>query len=305
MALEPFYCSDLSRGASEKVFGTASIGEVWILIEYPFGWGVKALDDSNLSPAIKAHLKQTIKTIPRSRVLFIKQDRVCSETISLFVVRCREREPFVVKFELEDYRRLMEIDFVEVAAENLSSGGSVMNEPLYLVCTHGRRDKCCAKFGFPLFKSLREEDEQTVWQSSHVGGDRFAANLVCFPHGLFYAHVSEESGKEIMKEYREGHIHTQKYRGRACYSHHVQAAEFFARTESGISRIDDLRRMDSARIDKESWQVRFFERTRESVHSVKVSRIISDFQNFITCHSTESQRVPQFRLVDYNQTPRR
>ncbi|HKC64028.1 MAG TPA: hypothetical protein VKB86_10340, partial [Pyrinomonadaceae bacterium] len=106
MALESFYCSDLSRSASEKVFGTASIGEVWILIEYPFGWGVKALDDSNLSPAIKTHLKRAIKTVPRSRVLFIKQDRVCRETVCLFVIRCREREPFIVKFELEDYSGL-------------------------------------------------------------------------------------------------------------------------------------------------------------------------------------------------------
>jgi len=299
MAFESFYCSDLSRSASEKVFGSASIGEVWILIEYPFGWGVKALNDSNLSAEIKAHLKQVIKTIPRSRVLFIKQDRVCRETVNLFVIRCREREPFIVKFELEDYRLLMEIDFAEVAAGNLSSGGSITSEPLYLVCTHGRRDKCCAKFGFPLFKSLRREDEQAVWQSSHVGGDRFAANLVCFPHGLFYAHVREESGKEIMREYKEGRIVNQKYRGRACYSHHVQAAEFFVRTESGINLIDDLHRMDSARIDKERWQVRFFERAKGSVHSVKVGRLMSNFQNFITCHSTDVQRVPQFRLDGY------
>jgi hypothetical protein len=193
----------------------------------------------------------------------------------------------------------MDIDFAAVVAGNLSSGGSITNEPLFLVCTHGRRDKCCAKFGFPLFKSLRREDEQSVWQSSHVGGDRFAANLVCFPHGLFYAHVTDEDGTEIMKEYKEGRILTQKYRGRACYSHHVQAAEFFVRTESGIARIDDLSRLDSARIDKERWQVRFFERAKGSVHSVKISRAMSDFQNFITCHSSGAQRVPQFRLDNY------
>src|SRR2546421_8610568 len=299
MASEPFYCSDLSRSASEKVFGSASIGEVWILIEYPFGWGAKALDDSNLSDAIKTHLKRVTKAIPRSRILFIKRDRVCRETVSLFVIRCREREPFIVKFDLEDYRKLMEIDFAAVAAGKLSSGGSVSGDPLYLVCTHGRRDKCCAKFGFPLFKSLRREDDESVWQSSHVGGDRFAANLVCFPHGLFYAHMTDGFGKEIMKEYREARILTQKYRGRACYSHHVQAAEFFVRMESGISRIDDLHRMDSARIDKERWRVRFIERSNGSVHSVEVSRLMSEFQNFITCHSSDAQRVPQFRLDAY------
>ena len=102
-----------------------------------------------------------------------------------------------------------------------------------------------------------------------------------------------------MREYRERRIVTQKYRGRACYSHHVQAAEFFARKESGISRIDDLSRLDSARIDKERWHVRFLERARGRVHSVELSRVMSDFHNFITCHSTESQCVPQFRLDDY------
>src|SRR3712207_7735232 len=32
---------------------------------------------------------------------------------------------------------------------------------LYAVCTHGRHDKCCAKFGLPVFCALRRSEEHT------------------------------------------------------------------------------------------------------------------------------------------------
>jgi hypothetical protein len=300
MGLNTFFCSELSRGVTEKTFGTASVGQVWILLEYPFAWGPHALDDSNLASPVKIHLKRALKSIPHAKLLFIKQERARLSHRSLFVVRCRESQPFVRRFTIEDYGELTEIDFAAVATGTLSADENIFRDPLFLICTHGRRDKCCAKFGYPLYKSLqRERTSQAVWQSSHVGGDRFAANLVCFPHGLFYAHVTENIGSAILKEYEEERIALQNYRGRACYSNAVQAAEFFARTESGIREIAQLHRLYSARVAEESWEVRFLEATKGSVHTVRVSRVMSDFQNLITCHSTKAVSVPQFRLDNY------
>jgi len=299
MGLNPFFCSELSRGVAEKTFGTASIGQVWILLEYPFAWGSHALNDSNLSLPIKRHLKRTLRSIPHAKLLFIKQERARLSQRSLFVVRCRESKPFIQRFTLDDYSQLTEIDLAAVASGKLSTDENIFSDPLFLVCTHGRRDKCCAKFGYPLYKTLRESTRQAVWQSSHVGGDRFAANLLCFPHGLFYAHVTEAIGRVILKEYEEKRITLQNYRGRACYSNPVQAAEFFVRTESGIREIAELHRLFSAHVAEESWQVRFLEATTGNVHTVLVSRVMSDFQNLITCHATEAHSVPQFRLDSY------
>lgn len=301
MTLNPFYCSELSRGVSEKTYGTASVGAFWLLLEYPFAWDYKTLEESHLSPVVKAHLNKVINQVPHGRLLFIKKERSRRGHIRLFIVRCRQSDPYIVGLELEDYNQLPDIDLAAVTKENLPPGGSVLNERMFLVCTHGRRDKCCAKFGYPLFKSLRGAGvvDQSVWQSSHIGGDRFAANLVCFPHGLFYAHVTLEAGRAIIKNYREEQITLHNYRGRACYSYPVQAAEFFIRSESGISRIDELRYLEHSRLGEERWQVRFLQVAEGIVHKVKVSRAMSDFQNYVTCHAVQERPVPQFQLDDY------
>ncbi|HEX3558474.1 MAG TPA: sucrase ferredoxin [Pyrinomonadaceae bacterium] len=295
-----FYCSELSRRADEETSGTASVGTVWLLLEYPHGWGRDALEDSALSAEVKDFFGDTLARIRHSRLLLIKTDRGRREArMNLFVVRSRERAPFVVRFPLEKYDDVTAFDFAAVAAGADLQGGVVTRDPLFLVCTHGRRDKCCAKFGISLYNSLREAAGETVWQSSHVGGDRFAANLVCFPHGLFYAHMDEGAGRRIVGEYREGRLVPGKFRGRACYSRHVQAAESFVRAESGVVGVEALRFESSAREGLESWRVRFAEGASGRVHEAHVTSRLSEFRNFITCHAMDERRVPQFHLEDY------
>jgi hypothetical protein len=296
-----FYCSELSRRAGEKTFGTASVGALWILLEYPHGWGRHALEDSALSAEVKNFFAATLARVRHSRLLFIKTDRGRRDArMNLFAVRCRERAPFVLRFGLERYEDVTAIDFGALAAD--AQGGVVTNEPLFLVCTHGRRDKCCAKFGISLYNSLRRAAGETVWQSSHVGGDRFAANLLSFPHGLFHAHMDEAAGRRVVEEYREGRMVLEKFRGRACYSQQAQAAEFFVRVASGVTGVEALRFHSSERAGAAAWRVRFSEAAAGRVHEARVSRRLSEFQNLITCHSTEERPVPQFQLEDYGVT---
>lgn len=306
-----FYCSDLSRDAAERSFGTASIGDVWLLVEYREGWGAHAIEDSELSPEVKRHLNRFCKLVPRARLLFIKQERLRRDALSCFVVRCRERAPSIVKFQLSNYEELLKLDVAAIAAGDALAGGERTDAPLYLVCTHGKRDKCCAKFGYALYKSLRTEGRaaaaarEHVWQSSHVGGDRFAANLICFPHGLFYAHVTPDAGRLIIAEYEqeEGRrLVLEGYRGRTCYSYPVQAAEFFIRREAGIAAIDELRYRRHERTGEKSWLVKFFEAGAGKIHEAQVSARTSEFHNYITCNSTGEQRVVQYALESYRAT---
>jgi hypothetical protein len=298
MSRQTFYCSELSRRVAEKSYGTASVGVVWLLIEYPHAWGPRALEDSALSPAVKRHLRRAVRAIPRARVLFIKQGRAPHGRPALFVARSRENAPEIARFELDSYEQLLGMDIAAVAAGD-STGAFITREPLFLICTHGRRDKCCAKYGYSLYKSLREEFGASVWQSSHVGGDRFAANLVCFPHGLFYAHVTREGGRAIAGEYTEGHLVLEGYRGRACYGYAVQAAEFFIRRESGLRGLAELRFLGRERLGADSWRVQFVAAAEGRIHEARLTSRLSDFQNLITCHSTAEQRVTQYVLDDY------
>jgi hypothetical protein len=293
-----FYCSELSRGFKERTYGTASTGDVWLLLEYPYWWGAKAFQESALSPAVKAHLNRALKSIRRARLLFIKQDRIAGSELSIFIVRSSETDPSIVKLKIKNYEQLLDIDLASAAGASLTNGIRV-ESPLYLVCAHGRRDKCCAKFGYPVYKALRERAGVSVWQSSHVGGDRFAANLVLFPHGLFYAHVTEESSRAIIDEYAGRRLVLDKYRGRACYSHPTQAAEFFIRSETGLTGIDELRLMGCEPVEKGAWRARFAEPDEGTIHEAKVVSVMSEFQSYVTCHSTAEHSVVQYLLDDY------
>jgi hypothetical protein len=299
--LQPFfYCSELSRQYAEKTYGTASTGDVWLLVEYPYWWGSKAFHESSLSPAVKAHLNRAISSIPRSRLLFIKQDRIRGRELSVFLVRCRETNPSITKLTIKDYEQLPEIDFASLIASPQSE--TAFQSPLYLICTHGRRDKCCAKFGYPLYKAMKKYAGDAVWQSSHVGGDRFAANLICFPHGLFYAHVTEEAGRRVVEEYSRRRLVLDKYRGRACYSHPAQAADFFIRSEAGMNGLDELRYLGYERVGDLAWRIRFAAGDEGGIHEARISRVPSEFQSYTTCHSTEEKSMDQYRLDDYRVT---
>lgn len=293
-----FYCSEVSRRFAESTYGTASTGEVWLLVEYPYWWGAKAFDESALSPALKAHLNRALKTIPRARLLFIKQDRMPGRAFTVFVVRCRETNPSIVKLTIKNHDELLGIDLA-ASDESLSAGASAFHSPLYLICTHGKRDKCCAKFGYPLYKALKKYTGDTVWQSSHVGGDRFAANLICFPHGLFYAHVTAEAGTKVIDEYGRQRLVLDKYRGRACYSHPAQAAEFFIRREAAIYGLNDLRYLDYEPAGERAWRVHFASTVDRKIHEAKIRGAMSEFQSYVTCHSMAEKSVIQYSLDEY------
>jgi hypothetical protein len=296
-----FYCSELSRLSGETSAGTASTGAVWLLLEYPHGWGRRAFEESALPPQVKQFLSDSMARIRHSRLLFVKTDRGRADArMNLFVVRCRERSPFAVRLRLEKYEDVTGYDLAAVAAGRDPQGGETTTEPLFLVCTHGRRDKCCAKFGVPLYNSLREFAGDSVWQSSHVGGDRFAGNLVCFPHGLFYAHATPESGRRVVADYRAGLVAAREFRGRACYSHFIQAAEAFVRAESGLAGVEALRFISAEPADADAWRVRFAERGARRLHEALVTRRMSDFRNPITCHNAEASAVPQYALEAYD-----
>lgn len=294
-----FYCSALSREVSEQPFGTASTADAWLLLEYSSAWGARAFQESQLTRAVKAHLKKALQAVPRSRLLFIKRERETQSHLSLFTVRSTETDASIAKVKLNGYEQLLSVNLAGILAGEQAAGGDLWERPLFLVCTHGKRDKCCAKFGYALYKSLRVDAGDDVWQSSHVGGDRFAANLICFPHGFFYAHVTADAGRQIVSQYSQQTVSLNNYRGRCCYPSPIQAAEFFLRSESGLSGINDVRYLDYVPITGNHWLVRFLSLKGGQIYEVYLKSQLSEFQNPLTCQAREEKHVVQYSLSDY------
>ncbi len=228
------FCSEESRENGESLAATASRVDHWLLVEYRGLWAHDALPGSGLSDQVKAHLRERAAARPRTKLLFIRRtERRGRPGLTVLWGSSPERGGVLFHAEVEGYEDLLGLD--------LTAPGQPLVHPLLLVCTHGKHDRCCARHGRPLFHALAEQaDEHWVWQSSHVGGDRFAGNVVFLPEGLYFGRVGPGEAWPVLDEYLAGRIHLEHYRGRCCYSFAEQAAERAVREAAGLRGLDDL-----------------------------------------------------------------
>jgi hypothetical protein len=107
-------------------------------------------------------------------------------------------------------------------------------DPLLLVCTHASRDLCCALDGRPLAAGLAAQHGDQVWECSHVGGDRFAGNLVVLPYGEYHGWVDRDHGSAVAQASAVGQVLLARFRGRTSYDGWQQAAEIAVRERTGV-----------------------------------------------------------------------
>ena len=127
----------------------------------------------------------------------------------------------------------------------------------------------------------------------HVGGDRFAANLVAFPHGWYFGRVDHDAGTIVAGAYADGRIDLAHVRGRSCHPIDVQAADVFLRTERRLDGVDDVSFAGIRRSGARS-AVRF--ETRAGGVIVTVERSSAPSMR-LTCHATQDRSAPMFTPV--------
>ena len=294
-----FFCSQLSVQAKEEIYGTASGVDVWFLLEYAGPWAAQAFTGSSLPEAVKDRLGGYLNTIPHARLLFIKQQPRSVAHLAFYIVVSHELRPILYEFQLSTYEDVLALDIPAMVSGNAKGKSFVREDPLFLVCTHGTHDKCCAKFGLPVYKELAKHGGSSVWQCSHVGGDRFAANVVCFPHAIYYGHVVESEIATVVEEYRRQRIYLEKYRGRSCYSFAEQAADYLLRVETGVRELPGFRLVENQCIAEDRWTMRFSSVDNEQTHVVRLSRQKSAFRNYLSCRALKELRVDQYRLASH------
>jgi hypothetical protein len=280
------FCADVSRANAEPLGATASRVESWILVEYRGVWSRELLAESGLSNAVKSHLREQVNALPRSRLLFVRRpERRLTPGFAVFVARSRERDAELRGLEVPDYDDLRRLDLT-------ADPGEPVRHPLLVVCTHGKRDRCCSLYGRPLYDELRAEaGEEWIWQSSHVGGDRFAGNLVCLPEGLYFGRVGRADVWGLLDEYLAGRIDLAHYRGRSCYEFAVQAAERRVREDTGVTGIDDLVLAGADRSGEGAWRVEFV--AAGELHEVDVVEELGEL-TYLTCDAAIPRRPRRF-----------
>ncbi len=290
------FCSEVSAENREPLVATASRIDHWLLVEYRGVWPRGPLAGSGLAEEVKAHLARQLGALARSRFLFIRRpDRRHQPRLVCFFGTSRERASSFFRIEVDEHERLLDLDLA-AAATGDGSIGEPVDHPLLIVCTHGKRDRCCALYGRPLYDALRDQaDETWVWQASHVGGDRFAGNLVCLPEGLYYGRVAPADVWSLLDEHLAGRIDLDRFRGRCCYPFPAQAAEQAIRVETGLRGIDDLELAGSEARGNDAWRVRFVERASGRAHERRVTEEEGQL-TYLTC-SAATLRHPRHFVV--------
>jgi len=286
-------CADASGAADEGLVATASRVDRWVLVEYRGLWDRDVLGGSLLSEPLKAHLRDQLGKLGHSRLLFIKRpERRSYKRRMLYVGSCRPGDERFYALEFDRHDDLLDYDF---AAALLDGGtpGVPVDHPLFVVCTHGKRDRCCAKYGRPLYDQLKGKvDPEWVWQATHVGGDRFAGNVVVLPEGLYFGRVGEEDLAPILDDYFDGRINLERYRGRSAYTFAVQAAEQAVREKTGLVGIHDVA---LAKVEREDdrWVVSLRAGKRKFEAEAWVE--LGEEPVYLTCGSVTPQRPRRVR----------
>jgi hypothetical protein len=291
------FCSAVSSESGEPLSATASRVDHWVLVEYSGAWESEALGRSALSPELKEHLRAQLAALAHSRLLLVKKTgRRLQAGGHVLFGSSRPGEERFFELDLEHHDELLDVDLAAALAGD-ETAATPVEEPLYVVCTHGKRDRCCALNGLPLYDALRREtDPGRVWQSTHVGGDRFAGNLVVLPHGLYYGRVAPADAAAVLAAHAAGEVELAHYRGRSAYPFPVQAAERALREAEGLLGIDDLTPLGAVRTEDGGRRVSF--RTPDSaVHELDVVTALADEPAYLTCESAEPSRARRYLVT--------
>jgi hypothetical protein len=187
------------------------------------------------------------------------------------------------RLELERHDDLIDVE--------LDTAGSPVDHPLFLVCTHGKHDRCCAKYGRPLYDAVSEQvEDDWVWQSTHVGGDRFAGNLVVLPEGCYYGRVEPSEAWPVVEAALAGRIHLPYFRGRSCHGFAAQAAERSVRELTGLLGVFEVKVVAIER-DGDIWRAQVD--CGGTVYDVDVHREEGEATH-LTCSTSQLRRPAHY-----------
>lgn len=214
-----FRCSDAARARADDLIGTAPQARRWLLLEHPGPWRVDALAGSGIEPSVLSAVARAAQRAG-ARILLVRRPG-------------RQATPAPRRWILAS------LDGSTVSGpwaddQDLGAAVTALAEPtpapkrpperLILVCAHGVHDVCCAVRGRPVAAVLSERWPEQVWECSHVGGDRFAPNVVVLPDGYYYGNLDPESAVTTIDAHLGGMVGAAHLRGVARFPPAVQAA---------------------------------------------------------------------------------
>ena len=233
---DPSRCSTASLHRGDPQAGTAPVASRWLLVEHQGPWAKKPMDTEPLAGALGVEVDARAASFG-GKVLLVRRPgrRVPgAEEQHWFAVdtvrRTQVRGTWRTATDLLDAARA-------VGAPLSASHDDA--EPMVLVCTHGIRDTCCAVRGRPIVNTLARAFPDQVWESTHLGGHRFAGTLLSLPDGACFGRLDPQSAAAVVAAHREGRTDPAHLRGTTRWDPPVQAALVAALEAHGPASADD------------------------------------------------------------------
>ena len=297
--LDPSRCSVQALARGDSPVATAPPAQRWLLVEQPGPWGQDALLQSRFDPEVAPRLAARARA-ENVRLLLVRRPdgRLADSGRRWAVVDARPGRERVTWAVRRDDAELLDVPWD-------GSVGEAADHPLYLVCAHGGHDACCALRGRPLARSLPAGHPDAVWECSHLGGCRFAANVLVLPHGFYYAQ-SPGDAAELVAAHARGEVALPWLRGRAGLPLPAQAAQHLLREELGLLGVDDLPVRDVVRLTEAGAAVERYAVTLTGPAGPLVATVESragEEAGRLTCRAVHPAHPRSWRLVSPGSDP--
>ncbi|WP_308127978.1 sucrase ferredoxin [Modestobacter italicus] len=232
--LDDVRCSVQALLRGDSPMATAPPARRWLLVEQPGPWGRDALLESRFDHRVASRLAARARELGMRIQMVRRPGERLADSGRRWAVADTTPGQETVRWSTRD----SDAELLDRPWDG--SVGEPTQVPTYLVCTHGAHDVCCAVRGRPLARALPTGGVPAdVWETSHLGGDRFAANVVVLPWGFVYGQVPED-GEQLLAAHAAGQVALPWLRGRAGVAPAAQAAQHHARSELGLLGVHEL-----------------------------------------------------------------
>jgi hypothetical protein len=289
--MEELFCADISRDNQEGLLGTASFYTHLFLLECNEDRATNPLKDSNLIPEkVKEFLSIKLKGLPNSRLLLIKRINKGSKLVFSYYYN----EPSVAshnEIELSSYEGLLDINFAEFITNKATATNRL------LVCTNSQKDKCCGKYGIPLYKYYASKlSSEEVRECSHIWGDRFAPNLIWLPYNIYFGRIVLNEMDSFLSAIQRQQISLKNYRGKAYLQSFIQAAEYFLLMQHEDKSVGRFTFISSEKSENHFTSI-FHDNIEREELQVIVTISPTNFESFLSCENTQKSSPKSFKLV--------
>lgn len=282
-----FFCSQLSRDFGENLHGTASQYRGFILVEYSEPFPKKALD-----ARLDANWLQQTNALAKSlgaKLILIKNGKSDGKSLKIIYVDALRKRWCQYISDAQTYKYFNLALFIDDDETHWH------HEPFFIVCTNGKKDKCCAKFGLPIYRAMQNKGDFTVYECTHFGGDRYAGNAVLMPFGVYYGRLLPEQTADLISATKARKILADNYRGTCTMNFAKQSAEFELRKFLEDYHIDFHFQVIAERAEGDIFV--FEALTDYGIFDITLRKFFLPEKRLLTCAAKTPNPVANYELI--------